>query len=144
MPPAITTDQFKERLEALCLRGGVREWPRKPLDRHVLLKSATFGLEPQRDYSEKEINEQLTPWCQDVGRNMIIDHATLRRYLVDAGYLTRDPGGRSYRLNREESTQRFEPGVDAVDPSAVLENARRRNEEQKRKYLARQEQSNED
>lgn len=141
MPSAITANQFKERLEALCLRGGVREWPRKPLDQHVLLKGATYGLEPDRDYSEAEINEQLAPWCEDVGRNMIVDHATLRRYLVDAGYLIRDAAGTTYRLNQEKVEAQFDPDVSSIDPAAVLEEARRRNEERKRRYLAQQEQA---
>lgn len=138
MPETISTDQFTERLEAICLRGGVREWPRKPLDQHVLLKSATFGLEPDRDYSEAEINERLAPWCKNVGRNMIIDHAVLRRYLADAGYLTRDAAGTTYRLNVEKAREQFDPAVETINPAAVLEDARRRNEERKRKYLARQ------
>ncbi len=142
MPQTIATDQFKERLEAICLRGGVREWPRKPLDQHVLLKSATFGLEAHREYSEAEINEHLAPWCADVGRNMVVDHAVLRRYLADAGYLIRDAAGASYRLNEEIAEARFDPTISSIDPATVLQEARRRNEERKRKYLAQQEQAN--
>lgn len=142
MPTTITTEQFKERLEALCLRGGVREWPRKPLDQHVLLKSAIFGLEPHREYSEAQINEHLRPWCEDVGRNMIVDHAVLRRYLADAGYLIRDAAGAGYHRNAEKTDPQFDPAVDSIDPAVVLQEARRRNEERKRKYLAQQEPAN--
>ncbi|MFW6097614.1 MAG: DUF2087 domain-containing protein [Chloroflexota bacterium] len=141
MPPTISTDQFRERIEAICLRGGVREWPRKPLDQHVLLKSAIFGLEPHREYSEAEINERLAPWCDDVARNMYVDHAVLRRYLVDAGYLIRDAAGAGYRLNEEKTDPQFDPAVATIDPAVVLQDARRRNEERKRKYLAQQEQA---
>lgn len=140
MPPTITTDQFKKRLEAICLRGGVREWPRKPLDQRVLLKSAIFNLEPGREYSEAEINELLAPWCEDVASNMYIDHAFLRRYLVDAGYLNRDAAGASYRLDEEKTEEQFDPAVADIDPTAVLQDARRRNEERRRKYMAQADQ----
>ena len=42
------------------------------------------GFAPGRDYSEDEVNRIL--------QNLHSDHATLRRYLVDAGLLRRDRG----------------------------------------------------
>jgi len=135
MSPTISVEEFKKRLEALCKRGGVDEWPTKNRDQHILMKSATFVLQPERDYSEQEVNERLAEWCDKVGQNMQIDHAGLRRYLVDGGYLERDAAGRNYRLNREPGVVMFEEDVEAVDPVAVLEEARRRVAERKRVYL---------
>jgi hypothetical protein len=42
------------------------------------------GFASGRDYSEDEVNRIL--------QNLHSDHATLRRYLVDAGLLRRDRG----------------------------------------------------
>jgi hypothetical protein len=39
---------------------------------------------PGRHYAEREVNERLHPWHEDV--------AALRRYLVDEGFLSRDQG----------------------------------------------------
>ncbi|MFW6184503.1 MAG: DUF2087 domain-containing protein, partial [Chloroflexota bacterium] len=59
---------FEKRLADLCTRGGEREWPRKSEDQHILLKSVTLMLEPQREYSEAEMNEQLEAWVAQVGQ----------------------------------------------------------------------------
>ena len=49
-------------------------------------------LEPERDYSERELGEALRTW------HTFDDPATLRRELYDAFFLDRDPQGRVYRL----------------------------------------------
>jgi hypothetical protein len=44
------------------------------------------------DYDEATVNDQLARWCDGVRT----DHVTLRRYLVDYGFMTRNAG--AYRL----------------------------------------------
>lgn len=127
--------EFEKRLEDLCTRGGRREWPRKTEDQQVLLKSVTLMLEPQREYSEAELNEPLETWVDQVGQIFVIDHVTLRRFLVDAGYVQRDLAGHRYRVNAEKATEMFEADVASLDPVAVVDEARRRIEERKRAYL---------
>jgi hypothetical protein len=131
----ITAGEFKRRLEALCLSPGGRGLPRKRRDWDILFKSITLALEPGQDYSEKEINRVVEEWLSDIGQAIEIDHVTLRRHLVDAGYLIRDLVGMSYRVGIEAMADLFEPATDTVDAVAVIEEARRRKEQRKRQYL---------
>jgi len=52
--------------------------------RHALLVHIASVFQPGRDYDENEVNGIL--------QGMHSDHATLRRYLVDAGLLRRERG----------------------------------------------------
>ncbi len=52
--------------------------------RQALLEHAVRGFAPGRDYNEDEVNRIL--------QSVHSDHATLRRYLVDAGLLRRERG----------------------------------------------------
>lgn len=69
--------------------GKLLQWPapNQEARRRVLLGWLAERFEFERDYRESEVNELL--------RGHSLDHATLRRYLVDAGHLTR--GGGIYR-----------------------------------------------
>ena len=135
MGSKIRIAEFKNRLAALCLRGGGRGFPCKHRDQHVLFKSVTLMLETKRHYAENELNECLAKWLSQVGRSVEIDHVSLRRYMVDAGYLTRDTAGRSYRVDPEPTVGLFEAGIEDIDPLAVVEAAYRDAEERKREYL---------
>jgi hypothetical protein len=46
------------------------------------------AFERGRDYDEPAVDERLRAWCED-GE---VDHAALRRYLVEAGLLLRGSG----------------------------------------------------
>lgn len=65
----------------------------------VLAHIATHAFEPGTDYDEAEVNARLGEWCEGGS----VDHAALRRYLVEAGLMSRGSG--VYRL-----------GGDAVEP----------------------------
>jgi hypothetical protein len=65
----------------------------KHIDRHILFISATLGLEPQRRYSESELNDELRKWTARFGRGVNLDHVSLRRFLVDEHYIRRDTTG---------------------------------------------------
>ena len=69
--------------------GAIDSWPAKAEQRRELLEWAAVRIEPERDLTEAEINEQLATVTRDV--------ATLRRYLVDAALLERTTDGTSYR-----------------------------------------------
>jgi hypothetical protein len=139
MASKIRTAEFKIRLAMLCLKGGGRGVPRKHRDQHILFKSITLMLETKRDYTEDELNECLVKWLSQMGRTIEIDHVSLRRYLVDAGHLTRDKAGRSYRVDPEQTVGLFEAGIDEINPVAVVEEAYRDAEDRKRKYLEKRE-----
>jgi hypothetical protein len=92
----ITAAQSADHFVALNLSG--TELPKKQLDHHMGLLSAVLKVEPGRPYSENEINEQLQVWVIPFGRSFGLDHVTLRRYLVDEEYLSRDSADGAYEL----------------------------------------------
>ena len=130
----ITVPEFTERLAVLCLQGGGRGMPRKQRDRQILLKSAMIGLGFVKTYAEVEINDHLARWLTEIGQTVDIDHATLRRLLVDEGYLARDPAGKQYRPAAEPAADLFDPEIDAIDQPAVLEAALARREQAKKAH----------
>lgn len=70
--------------------GRIRDWPRRPGDRLALM---TWAMQ-QAVADDEEVDERtVTARLGAVWR----DPVTLRRELVDAGLLTRDPEGRAYR-----------------------------------------------
>ncbi len=74
----------------------------------VLAHVATNAFEAGRDYNEPEVVAALAAWCEG-GE---VDHAALRRYLVEEGLVSR--GGGVYRL-----------GGDAPEPSPGEQTVRR-------------------
>jgi hypothetical protein len=64
--------------------GRIRELPARAAKRELVLDYVAGRVEPGREYSEKEINQLLL--------ELHDDYVTLRRYLVDAGHLTRADG----------------------------------------------------
>lgn len=62
--------------------------PAKRAKRLLLLDLLAQEFEPGVHYPEAEVNRRLRQWHFDV--------ATLRRYLVDEGFLDRDGGGGDY------------------------------------------------
>jgi hypothetical protein len=129
----ITASQFTDRFVALNLAG--RELPKKPLDRHILLISSILKIEPGRPYSEKEINEQLQIWVIRFGRSFGLDHVTLRRYLVDEKYLTRDSAGGTYQLTAGGLPYTFDESIRELDLEKLVAEARQARELKKQQYL---------
>lgn len=129
----LTITQFKDRFVALVLGG--REMPKKELDRHVLLVSATLRLEAQRQYTEKELNEELRKWSAQFGGNFALDHVTLRRYLVDEGYLQRDAAGGTYELASGDVPYALQKPAEAIDLGEWIEEARKERELRKSQFM---------
>lgn len=134
----ITLNEFTSRFAALVLGGG-GALPQKPLDRHILYLSATLGIEPGRTYAENELNAVLIQWVASFGDNFGLDHVSLRRYLVDEGYLRRDSAGRFYELALADLPYTFYRPVEKPDLVALVEEMRTARELRKRQYTARQE-----
>ncbi len=131
----VTVDEFKSRLEALCAKKGGRGLPKKRRDQQILFKSIMLLLDPATEYTETELNQRLENWLAEVGQTVELDHVSLRRHLVDEGYLNRDKAGVTYRVSVEGMAGLFDPAIDKLDPAAVLEEARQRRELKKREYL---------
>ncbi|MFT3871224.1 MAG: DUF2087 domain-containing protein [Nocardioides sp.] len=75
-----------ERVVANFLRedGSLHTIPRKHTKRLAVLDHVAQSFEPGRTYPEQEVTTILVRFHPD--------HAALRRYLVDEGFLTREGG----------------------------------------------------
>lgn len=82
----------RETLNTFFERGRLKDIPVNERKRVVLLRhlAAAFGVDQK--YAEKEVNEVL--------KRFYPDFATLRRYLIDYGLMTREKG--VYRRMRDE------------------------------------------
>ena len=133
----LTVEQFEERMAELCLRSGVAGLPRKPRDRHILLKSVVLTLDHEREYTEREIRDKLAYWLVDIYTSAELDHVTLRRLLVDTGYLARTSDGSSYKVADPASAEEiFAPEVDTVDVYEAIGRALKRNADRKKAFTA--------
>jgi hypothetical protein len=71
--------------------GRLQALPAREAKRRLVLAWVASRFEPGRDYAEREVNGLLLPVFDDV--------ASLRRYLVDEGFLEREAG--VYRLRND-------------------------------------------
>jgi hypothetical protein len=78
------TDARELTLETFMPGGKLTAFPRKNDQVVVILNEIAAKFEPERQYSEREVNVIL----EDVNE----DYCTVRRYLVDYGYLSRTGG----------------------------------------------------
>ena len=132
----ITSEQFTKRLVNLCLRSGLAGMPKDETDQHILLKSAILLVPASGQLTEKEVNEKLQVWLTQVCVIKNYDRVTLRRRLVDSGYLTRNSDGSGYQV--AEPGQRpdlFEASVDQIDILETIRAAREEMERRKQAYM---------
>lgn len=132
---AISGMEYSSRLARLCLDTGGRGLPRKRLDRQILFRSVLFGIDRSRAHAEAEMDALLLAWLGGPGRNLDLDHVSLRRELVDEGYLVRDPGGAAYRAGEGPADHRFEAAVDTLDPALIVEEEFLRRVAKKKSHL---------
>ncbi|MGV8886157.1 MAG: DUF2087 domain-containing protein [Microbacteriaceae bacterium] len=86
--PAVT----RQGIERFLSGGRITQYPAKPALRLELLEwVASRVLGRGENVNEAEISERLSSFTDDV--------ASLRRYLVDAGLLTRSANGTNYSLS---------------------------------------------
>ena len=78
------TEDEEVVLRTFFRNGRLTELPAKRSKRRIVLERIAIEFEPGRHYDEDEVNVT-------VGR-FFPDHATLRRALVDEGFLDRDHG----------------------------------------------------
>ena len=78
------TDDEEHVLKTFFRNGRLTEVPMKQSKRRIVLERVALEFEPGRRYDEKEVNAIVGAF--------FTDHASLRRYLVDEGFLDRDHG----------------------------------------------------
>jgi len=132
----VTKDYFIKRIGDLCLKSGLAGFPKDMTDQHILLKSAIIMIGQSGSFTEQEINEKLETWVRHISQNKGIDRVTLRRRLVDTGYLVRSKDGASYQIAPPETQPRsFEPAIEQLDILRIIEAAREEIARRKREYI---------
>ncbi len=130
----IEVKDFSTRLIKLCLSPGGSGMPRRRRDQLIIMQSIILTLNPKQTYSEKAINRGLENWLESIGKSLEVDHVTLRRYLVDEGFLLRDSAGRAYRIDRHAQQNYFAAGVEKLDPQLLIETEEERIRARRNEY----------
>ncbi len=138
----ITRKYFTKRLVDLCLRSGLSGFPTNNEAQHILFKSAVLTLGQADSFTEKEINEKLKYWIDNISQIKDIDHITLRRSLIDTGYLTRNNDGSCYQISQSgPQVQLFDDTIDQIDIMEVMKTAREEIARRKREYMKKSRQA---
>ncbi|RCX08167.1 hypothetical protein DFR58_1458 [Anaerobacterium chartisolvens] len=102
----ITAGEYQEVLKKYFPDGpggGLKTFSMREKSKLVVLREIAKRFEPDREYSEKQVNQIL--------EGVYEDFATIRRYLIEYGFMDRKPDGSRYRL-KEEPDGRKETEMD--------------------------------
>jgi hypothetical protein len=131
----ITQEFFIKRFTNLILKSGLSGFPKDETDQHIFLKSIILILGKAEFFSEKEINERIQYWILAISKLNKMDHSTLRRWLVDTGYLTRTTDGSRYQIAPGSRAHLFDPAVEQIDIPQALQTAREEIEQRKKAFI---------
>jgi len=124
---------YIDRLNKLCGKNNLIQFPNNYTNRLVLLGSIVFSLKPQKQYSEKLINESIMEWIRTIADKSYLDYVTLRRYLIDFGLLKRDPAGRKYYIAESKIDSLFEKSIREIDPFSLVKELQVQKETRRKK-----------
>ncbi|HZU85998.1 MAG TPA: DUF2087 domain-containing protein [Anaerolineaceae bacterium] len=133
----VTREIFIKRIADLCLKSGLLGLPKDERDSHILLKSMILLIGPSGDFSQQEIDAKLKTWISEVSLKIEgLDHVTLRRWLIDFGYLTRNANGTHYRVvPGGPRPELFDPAVEQIDILEAVRGAQEEMERRKREFM---------
>jgi len=132
----ITKEYFIKRLADLCIKSGLAGFPKDETSLHILLKSAVITFGQLDQFTEREVNAKLEAWVNDISQMKGIDHVSLRRMLVDTGYLTRTDDGSSYQISRlGPRPYLFDESINQLDIRKEIEAAREEIARRKREFV---------
>lgn len=136
MPESDPTPQDTETLlRNLLQTGALQSLPANPHVRDTVLAVATGGLVRQRPYAEREVNDVLSAWLASV--RAAIDHVTLRRRMVDLGFLKRTRDGSRYYLNLGRVVATLGSAEANIDAGAIADDIVRGRAARKKAYQQR-------
>ena len=124
--------EAEAKLRNLLRTGALQALPTHPQVLDTLLALATGGLARQRPYAEREVNEALSAWLESVRAK--VDHVTLRRRMVDLGFLKRTKDGSRYFLNFGRVNGVLGDGAVEIDMGAMVDEIAREREARKHAY----------
>jgi hypothetical protein len=133
----VTKAEVWTLLTRLLRNGPIEQLPKKQAEADILFALAAAALDSGRTYDEHGINDHLTAWLERFASPFGVDHVTVRRSMVDAGFLNRNASGGSYSPVAERIGQVLAPDARSVSPGDVLmdldlaRQARKRAHEQK-------------
>ena len=130
-----TPGDIETVLRNLLQTGALQALPTNPRVRDAVLAVATGGLVRQRPYAEREVNDVLSVWLESV--RATIDHVTLRRRMVDLGFLKRTRDGSRYYLNSGRVAAILGDGAVEIDAGAIIGEIVRAREARKKAYRQR-------
>ena len=131
MVDAKTVDDYLRRL----FHGGViRRMPRNPPDADMIMALSLVDLDPAGIFGESEINVHLSAWLDDIASETGLDYVTLRRFLVDGGFLRRASDGVVYRIVAERIDEVLSPEAKTIDPKKILSEVRSARDERRRMF----------
>jgi hypothetical protein len=119
-------EDAQHALKRMLANGALTALPKRPSDQALLAQLAASRFGPQKEYREKEVNEELARWLGTFCEPHGIDHVTMRRLMVDSRLLMRDKPGSSYRVNPGEVE---EPAAEPADVLAQVEKERQARKE---------------
>ena len=113
MSDFITHDRFVQYFPVLVL--DQRALPKKREAVMTLLVSAMIGIEIGRAHSQWSINAKLQAWIDAFGESIGLDRVSVRRMLVDEGYLHRDRFGTTYVLAARSPSFGYEKSIRSLN-----------------------------
>ena len=126
-----------EDVEALFRRllqsGHFEGLPKNPDHLDTVLAVAVSGVARRRPHAEPEINEVLIDWLESVASD--VDHVTLRRRMVDCGFLKRTTNGSRYFLNYGRVVEVLGDPAVSVDVRAIIHDIAIERQERKAAYV---------
>jgi hypothetical protein len=99
-PEIIDAEEYARRLRVMLSSGSSGGWPRKRRDQWILLHAIAQGFTYDERLTEKQATARIQDFLLTQGKAMWLDAVTLRRALVDDGFLDRDDHGRDYRRSK--------------------------------------------
>ncbi|MCA9541665.1 MAG: metalloregulator ArsR/SmtB family transcription factor [Myxococcales bacterium] len=89
---AASEDEFALKVKRTFMEGDrITQLPKQWRKKLVLVRHVAQQFEADRVYTEADLKAIIAP--------IHADHVTLRRLMVDVGWMVRDKAGREYRLN---------------------------------------------
>jgi hypothetical protein len=113
---------YARRLRVVLAPGSGGGLPRRQRDRWILLHAIASTFREDERLTEKAATERIQDFLLARAPRLETDAVTLRRALVDEGFVDRDPAGRDYRPSRRhEARVRFSESPPDADDGTPAE-----------------------
>ena len=115
-----TLAEVETLLKRLFKSSVLQRMPKTRSDAEVVLSLLAATLDPQRNYSERELNSHLCDWLAGIADPISLDHVSVRRYLIDASVVLRQDDGAAYRANQAVINRNITPDARAANPAEIF------------------------